>query len=363
MDTAGSTTGQGTTRNAPAAFNWLAVGLGAWLIFGLHLDGWAHHQFELESFFTPWHGVLYLAFLALAILYWTQWWLGRRAGLPARLASYRGYEASLLGVLLFLAGGVGDGLWHVTFGIEVGIEALVSPTHLLLALGGAMMVTGPLRAAVADELPEAARPWVLVSSLALLLSLLTFFTAYANPMVDASSLVRGSRPGDAATAASAAALGLASLLIQGVLMTGAVLFATARSRLPLGALTLLFTFSVGLSLMMHSDLRLLPYAALAGAAGDLILERLSRRTGAPWRARIVGAVVPVLYSASFLAGTALTGGVWWSVHLWTGAVVIAGAAGWLLATAMTPPRVVARSARRQEARPGPVPAAHTSGRA
>lgn len=38
-------------------------------------------------------------------------------------------------------------LWHSRFGIEAGIEALLSPTHLVLALGGMLMVSGPLRAA------------------------------------------------------------------------------------------------------------------------------------------------------------------------------------------------------------------------
>jgi len=38
------------------------AGLG--LLGGLYLDGWAHvHLRGLESFFTPWHGVLYTGFL------------------------------------------------------------------------------------------------------------------------------------------------------------------------------------------------------------------------------------------------------------------------------------------------------------
>ena len=47
-------------------FDWVAVALAGWLIGGLHLDGWAHnHHPEMESFFTPWHGVLYSGFFAL----------------------------------------------------------------------------------------------------------------------------------------------------------------------------------------------------------------------------------------------------------------------------------------------------------
>jgi hypothetical protein len=34
------------------------------------------------------------------------------------------------------------------FGIKVDLEALLSPTHLLLAVGGALISTGPLRTAL-----------------------------------------------------------------------------------------------------------------------------------------------------------------------------------------------------------------------
>ena len=47
----------------------LAVALATlWLTAGLYLDGWAHsHVPELETFFTPWHGVLYSGYAALAV--------------------------------------------------------------------------------------------------------------------------------------------------------------------------------------------------------------------------------------------------------------------------------------------------------
>ena len=46
-----------------------------------------------------------------------------------------------------MIGAVGDMVWHIVFGFEVSVEALLSPTHLLLALGGTLIVTGPVRAA------------------------------------------------------------------------------------------------------------------------------------------------------------------------------------------------------------------------
>src|SRR5262249_51137011 len=48
-------------------FDWLIAGLSAWFLGGIYLDGWAHtHVPALETFFTPWHAVLYSGFAAVA---------------------------------------------------------------------------------------------------------------------------------------------------------------------------------------------------------------------------------------------------------------------------------------------------------
>ena len=43
-------------------------------------------------------------------------------------------------------------IWHEIFGVETGVEALLSPTHLMLALGGSLMVSGPFRVWLASAL-------------------------------------------------------------------------------------------------------------------------------------------------------------------------------------------------------------------
>ncbi|WP_272976105.1 hypothetical protein [Deinococcus geothermalis] len=53
---------------ATGTFDWAVVGLGSLMLFGVHLDARAHHRFALESFFTPWHGLLYVGFALLALL-------------------------------------------------------------------------------------------------------------------------------------------------------------------------------------------------------------------------------------------------------------------------------------------------------
>ena len=40
---------------------------GVWMIAGLFLDGWAHRNEKPETFFSPWHGILYSGFFASAL--------------------------------------------------------------------------------------------------------------------------------------------------------------------------------------------------------------------------------------------------------------------------------------------------------
>ncbi len=48
-------------------FDWIMVLVTIWGIGGLFLDGWAHSNVpQLETFFTPWHAVLYSGYLAVA---------------------------------------------------------------------------------------------------------------------------------------------------------------------------------------------------------------------------------------------------------------------------------------------------------
>jgi hypothetical protein len=49
--------------------DWIMTVLSAVFISGLFLDGWAHtHGRVDETFFTPWHAVLYGGYLACAVV-------------------------------------------------------------------------------------------------------------------------------------------------------------------------------------------------------------------------------------------------------------------------------------------------------
>jgi len=134
--------------------------LGTWLLVGLVVDGWAHNNLQaLETFFTPWHAVFYSGFVATA-----GWVLATatraRQPEPSGLAAFpAGYGLAVVGVVIFAVGGAGDLAWHSIIGIEQDVEALFSPTHLLLFAGMALILSTPLRGGLERPGP-ASRPWL-----------------------------------------------------------------------------------------------------------------------------------------------------------------------------------------------------------
>ncbi len=170
-------------------FDWLFTLMCCWFVGGVHLDGWAHNHIpDLETFFTPWHAVLYSGYVVSAAVLVLALVRNHGRGYAWRRALPPGYAVSLAGAAVFAVGGVLDMLWHLLFGIEVSVEALLSPTHLLLATGGILMITGPLRAAWQRLPGHASFTWrtglPALLSLTLVLALLAFFTQFAHPFVD-----------------------------------------------------------------------------------------------------------------------------------------------------------------------------------
>jgi Tol biopolymer transport system component len=173
-------------------FDWIATVLFALLIGGVYLDGWAHNHGKVDtSFFTPWHAVLYSGLTLVGIFLVVNLLLNHRKGYPWLESLPPGYGISLLGGIIFGIGGVLDMVWHILFGIEVSVQALLSPTHLMLALGTVLIVTGALRSAWL-RLPEYKNyGWgqlmPAVICIALLVSLFAFLTQYAHPQVSTYS--------------------------------------------------------------------------------------------------------------------------------------------------------------------------------
>jgi len=321
---------------------------------GAYLDLWAHvHQPELETFFTPWHAVLYSGFFALAGVTMVPL-LRRRSGRGWAGALAPGYDLSAVGVLIFLLGGVLDMLWHIVFGIEVDVEALLSPSHLVLALGSTLMLTGPLRSAW-RRAGQTRAPWPAVMSLAYLLSAFSFWTQYVHqlgrpwpaagnqptaatfPVVAPDPLFRNA---EIQSLYVAHALGVASILLQAALLSAVVLLAVRRwEAFPRGAFTMVFGLNALMVGLARDQLLLVVPAVVAGALADALIAGLRPSVERSAALRTVAFAVPAVYFALFFLTLALTRGVWWTASLWSGTVVLAGASGWLLSWVLAPPAV------------------------
>lgn len=184
----------GSSPRTNLRLDWVLTVLSIWLVGGFYIDLWAHaHGRVDDTFVTPWHALLYTGAASFGVVLGALAIFGGPRGVSVRNALPGPYRVSFIGAVLFVIGGLLDLAWHTLFGFEVDVEALLSPTHLLLAGSGLLMIGGPIRSASARlaEAPEGTRSWRLagpfVVPLAMAAAVLIAFSQYANPIVDAWS--------------------------------------------------------------------------------------------------------------------------------------------------------------------------------
>ena len=333
----------------------LTIVLGQWLMLGLAIDGWAHHtQPGVESFFTPWHGVLYTGYAACAA--WTIWLIlrARRAGFIGAAAIPRGYLPGVVGVIIFGLSGIGDLIWHETIGIEQNRKASLSPSHLLLFLGIVLIVSSPFRAAWASDDPRDDAP-DLRRFLPALLSL-SGATAIAGAMTIWLWGLVYLRDGAAANAALAPAalaatndLDLATVLITTAILLAPVLLLLLRWRPPFGTVSLLFGIVTGI-LCAVSGFRQpadVAVAVVVGLLADLFIHRYDPSSARPAHFRALATGAPIALWSGHFAVSHLGGGIGWPPEYWTGITLLAGLTGLGLSVAFQPPALPPHLARRQ----------------
>ncbi len=309
--------------------------LGIWLLLAVFLDGWAHlHVPGLETFFTPWHAALYSGLLAMAAWLASLVWRNREPGQPLARAIPAGYGGTVVGVVLFAVAGVLDLAWHEILGIEVSLDALVSPTHLLLGFSLFLILgTGVRSARAAGGRSDFSWTPPALLSVALMTGLGAFFLIYCSAFVRAAPALPyiptpiGS-PGHS-QAELPAAIGMASYLVTTALIIVPFLYTfSGAQRPPRGIVTLLVAVVAWLPLAM-SGFR---PAALAGAAGATVAAVVAdvalARTGGHLTGRRlpgVSAVLAALIWTGQLVGIALASGIGWPVSMWLGAIVLSSA--------------------------------------
>jgi hypothetical protein len=307
------------------------AGLGLWFEGGLFLDLWAHSRGLVaarEGFITPWHIVFYTGFLALAGLLTIVVVRNRRAGRSWRMAIPLGYELAAVAVPLFMLSGVADFIKHTLYGFDLAAEAPINPSHLGITLGMGLLISGPLRAASKSPLPSRwwVDRWPAVASLAEVFTAATVIVQFSSPLakVWADRLVMFQYFADPNVAES---LAISGMLVTSALLVGFLLPAIRHGILPIGALAGIMAFNAALMTIQYSQYRLIPAALAAGLAYDGLAIAL-RRPARRWLWKVTGALLPVIFFAFYLLTLALTGVMWWPLHVWTGALALVGAAGW-----------------------------------
>ena len=254
-----------------------------------------------------------------------------------------GYGLGFTGLGLFAAGGLGDMVWHTAFGVEVDLEALLSPTHLALFASGLLVVSSPLRAAWSDA-QSRSLPLPALLSMTIVTATVAFFHMHLSPFLTDAMRAEPYRfaarvdPRAGGWLADELRLeGFAAILITTVILMAPALLLLRRWRLPAGSLTLLFGVVVALvsSLTGFEMEETIAAGVVAGAAGDLLARSLQPSRSPATVLRVVGFAVPVVLWLTYFAVLATFYSVGWSVELWSGITVMSGLAGLGLAVLMT----------------------------
>ena len=144
-------------------------------------------------------------------------------------------------------------------------------------------------------------------------------------------------PGGLPSGDIGAMAGLAGFLVQSAALVGVLLVLARRWNLPAGAVTLvLVPNAVGLGLM-RAEPFVIPVALVAALLADVAVAWLRPSLARPARLRVLGGLVPLLLYSLYFAYLLASRGLWWSVHLWTGAIVLAATTGYLVSFLVIPP--------------------------
>ncbi|VAV92762.1 hypothetical protein MNBD_ACTINO02-2977 [hydrothermal vent metagenome] len=300
----------------------ITIAFGTWMMVGLVVDAFSHStDSSLETFWTWSHAAFYSGFIVTAA--WVVHLCLARREPTGWLLDWAppGYRLAFLGLGIFALGGIGDAGWHTVFGVETGVDALLSPTHLLLFVGMFAIVSSPFRAAWNDvstpDEPSFGSFFPALLSMTFSTTLVAFFFEYVwlptNVWIAQTAFESQVDRGE-----KIAVLGVVGAVIATiVLMTGPIV-ASRRWRLPFGSVTAIFVVTNALLAFGfdNTSASLLP-PLLAGIVADATLARSKPR----W---VFLTAPPIVLWFTFYFQVVQTGaGLGWPPEIWGGSVVFA----------------------------------------
>ncbi|MFK4729486.1 hypothetical protein ROT00_07355 [Agromyces mediolanus] len=309
--------------------------LGLVVVSAVYADGRAHILGLPDSFFTPWHAFLYGGLTLMVV------WLVVISRSAARRSNGRwplvipaGYRPAVAGAALFAVGGVFDMFWHIAFGVEFGIDALLSPSHLMLFAGGTLLLSGPLLASRrrVDAGSTAARVPALLAVVgitAVAAFALSFLSAFLS---DAPTMPVAHEPEGTEAhyiAEGLAAAGLGSFLTTTILLVAPMVYLLrTRSWFP-GAVTALVAAIAAYagSLTGFQNPASIASALVAAALVDGLIVAIRHRLPARAVELVATATLPVLLWTGQLLTVAAAYGLGWSEEMASGVVMLSAIGG------------------------------------
>jgi hypothetical protein len=316
----------------------VTLAAGVWLLTGIYVDGWAHNNLrDLETFFTPWHAILYSGFAACALWITALTWRRHTPGARWTEAIPAGYGAAAAGVVLFLASGVADFAWHSVFGIEQGIKALFSPSHLGLATGGFLILSAPF--SVAWHSPESSWPRLVPAFVSAMVSgmvaafILQEFAVFArHGLVQTYTGTAGVQPAVTVPTSSSTIVSLGSFFVSTFVLFVPVLLLSLRwhvhAAVP-AAMALVPSVAMQLMVAMR-DAWLVPVALVGSVLVGVVWAGVRPAPDRHVRLMTAAGLCPVVFWAAYFAGVALHDGalsfspeIWGGTLAWTGLEMLA----------------------------------------
>jgi hypothetical protein len=349
-------------RGARPATTWredlTAMVIAVWPITALFFDGRNHNnRTGIESFFTTAHVVLYTGMTVFALYVATlivkyQAKAARRGVFDFRAIPV-GYGVSIIGLCILGVAGPADLWWHSVYGFEINIEAIVSPPHLALFLGGLLVSSTGIRSmwAKRDIAPSMREYLPALLSGILFIAMINFITMYLSAWMttvapttafvdilrrfhDVMSdqhigLSEGLRdygsnlfPYHYYTVSQS----LASIVVSTLALLGPTLLLLRRWRVPDGTFTITYlAFGLLMNVMTeYRDAWTLIALTLTGIAVD-VMQRVFAPPGERLTLggiRLVGTLAAVVLWFSYFGLMALEKGIGWKPTTWIGVVVI-----------------------------------------
>jgi hypothetical protein len=237
--------------------------------------------------------------------------------------------------------------WHLAFGIEKDVDALLSPTHLVLFASLVLILSSPFQSAwtTLDTRPTMRSFLPALLSLSLVIGLCLFFLLYLTPFNNFDALSERDRFVARVSGADVAQgyrdlsirAGLGSFYVTSLVLVAPLLLILRRWQPPFGASMLLFGLSAALlsALEEFKLAPLIPAAIAAGLVSDALIQWLRPSPAQVQAYTLFAALVPVALWSAYFATVVVVWGTWWTVNLVGGVLVMSALACCGLSILMT----------------------------